>query len=88
MRRLTPVTKLDKLFIKILQARRELRFEELQKALIHLGYERCQGKGSHVVFRHNQHPVIVVPARSPVKRVYVEQVLEVLKHHFSDKNGA
>lgn len=80
------MTKLEKLFTKILQTPRELRFVELQKALIHLG-ELSPGKGSHMVFRHERYPVIVVPRRSPVKRAYVEQVKEVLKRHLSDKNG-
>lgn len=77
------MTRLEKLFIKILHAPKELRFEELQRVLMQLGYLASSGKGSHMVFRHQTYPVVVVPRRSPVKRVYIEQVREVLRRHLS-----
>lgn len=80
------MTKLDKLFDKILQSPKEMRYEELERVLTNLGYILRPGKGSHMVFHHKKYHEITVPHRSPVKRVYIEQVKEVLKSCLSREN--
>ena len=68
--------KLEKLIEKILKLDRNLRFEELAKILIKLGYKQNQPKGgsSHYIFRKDSFPPISIPKDSPIKIAYVELV--------------
>jgi predicted RNA binding protein YcfA (HicA-like mRNA interferase family) len=75
------LSKIEKLFEKILRSPKGVRFSELEKVLLELGYSSRPGKGSHTVFCHNDFYPIVVPPRSPVKRVYIEQVRELLRSY-------
>ncbi|MBN1869153.1 MAG: type II toxin-antitoxin system HicA family toxin [Candidatus Omnitrophica bacterium] len=82
------MSKIEKLFEKILSSPKEVRFSELQKVLLELGYSSRPGKGSHTVFCHPDFHPIVVPHRSPVKKVYVEQVRELLRSYLEKTKEA
>jgi predicted RNA binding protein YcfA (HicA-like mRNA interferase family) len=75
------VSKWEKLFEKILRSPKDLRYEELVRVLVGLGYVCRAGKGSHMVFGHESYPALTIPQHTPVKRAYVEQVREILKLH-------
>lgn len=68
----------DKLIERLLSLDSNLRFEELKKILLSLGYEmRLPGKGgSHCTFRKPGRDSITVPKRNPIKLAYVKKVKE------------
>lgn len=56
---------------------RDWRIEDLKSTADSLGIEyRCSG-GSHVVFRSPFGNHLTVPARRPIKPIYVKQFLEL-----------
>ncbi len=77
------MTKLDKLLFAVMDKRREIRYSEIVKVLLKLGYVERQGKGSHTVFSHQKYTTITLPRNNPVKRCYVEQVRTVLARYLS-----
>ena len=74
------MSKLDKLIEEILKLNKNLRFEELAKVLIKLGYVQHQPKGgsSHYTFRKDGCMPITIPKVIPVKKIYVKMVKEVI----------
>ena len=66
----------DKLIEQILKLDKNLRFEDLAKALIEMGYKQNQPKGgsSHYTFRKLGKMPITMPKSRPIGRVYIEMV--------------
>lgn len=71
----------DKLIAEILSKSPNLRFEDLAKALIKIGYTQSQPKGgsSHYTFRKDGRKSLTIPKHSPIKKVYIELVGEAVK---------
>ena len=78
----------DKLIAEILQLNRNLRFEELAKALIRIGYTQNQPKGgsSHYTFRKkNCTPVTLPkPKNAHMDIVYIRIVSNVVAEYLND----
>ena len=72
--------KLEKLIDKIMKLEKNLRFDELAKVLMRLGYKQNQSSGgsSHYTFRKEGKMPITIPKNNPVIIVYVEMVRDVL----------
>jgi len=72
--------KLEKLIEKIIKLDKNLRFDELAKVLIRLGYKQNQpgGGSSHYTFRKEGKMPITIPKDNPITKVYVELVRDVL----------
>ena len=70
----------EKLIGKILKLDKNLRFNELTKVLIRIGYKQNQPKGgsSHYIFRKNSFPPISIPKDNPIKIAYVELVRDAV----------
>ena len=66
----------DKLIAEILKLNRNLRFEDLAKALKRIGYKQCQptGGSSHYTFRKNGKQPITLPKANPMNKAYIELV--------------
>ena len=66
----------DKLISRLYTLDRSLRFEELEKILIRLGYRESQPSGgsSHFVFRKSDRRTITIPKHNPIKPVYINIV--------------
>ncbi len=77
----------DKLIEDILRESPSLRFEDLAKALIRIGYEQNQPKGgsSHYTFRKKGYPPITIPKHQPLKKVYIELVAEAVRVYLSEE---
>lgn len=75
------MTQWDKLIEQVLQLSDGLRFEEVRKILECLGYEmRMPRNGSsHCVFRQEGCKPVCIPKKSPVKRLYVEQLKRAIE---------
>ena len=68
--------KLEKLIEKIMKLDKNLRFDELAKVLVKLGYKQSQPSGgsSHHNFRKDKKTPITIPTKNPVNSVYVKLV--------------
>lgn len=58
---------------------RDWRIEQIEAMARHAGLKVRKSGGSHVVFQRDGCPIeVTVPARKPIKAVYVMQFLEVI----------
>lgn len=80
------MSKLKKLLQKIKNNPKQIRFEELDKILLHYGFTRRQpsgGSSHYVYFKANK--VISIPFHQPhVKGFYVERAIELLEGEIND----
>ena len=76
----------DKLIEDILQKSPGLRFEDLAKALIKIGYEQHQPRGgsSHYTFRKRGCLPITIPKHQPLKKAYIELVAEAVRIYLKE----
>ena len=74
------MSKWDKLIEQILKLNKNLRCEDLSKALIKIGYvpQQPRGGSSHVTFRKLGKFPITIPKGNPVNKVYVELVRDAV----------
>ena len=72
--------KWDKLINQIVKLDKNLRYEELSKALVRIGYDPQQPRGgsSHVTFRKKGKNPITIPKGNPVNKAYIELVREAI----------
>ena len=79
----------DKLIDQILRCDKNLRFEDLSKALNKIGYTSKQPRGgsSHVTFRKDGKYPITIPKSNPVNKVYIELVREAVKQFESESDS-
>lgn len=76
------MTKLDKLYSKIVNNPKDVRFDDLDKILTLYGFQcRQPGKGSsHYTYHHPELAnVLTVPYARPIKAVYVKSAIEAIK---------
>ncbi|MCD7711832.1 MAG: type II toxin-antitoxin system HicA family toxin [Firmicutes bacterium] len=71
----------DKLLAKISALSKDLKFEELKKVLESYGYVMTAPKGgsSHYTFRKAGCTPLTIPKHSPIKKVYVAMVKQVVE---------
>lgn len=76
------MSKWEKLLQKILTLSKDLRFEELRKVLESYGYtmQSPRSGSSHYTFRKRGCSSITIPKHSPIKRVYVELVRDIVEN--------
>ncbi|MBQ3224093.1 MAG: toxin HicA [Oscillospiraceae bacterium] len=82
------MSKWDKLIERILEKDRSLRFDELARALIKIGYAEHQPKGgsSHYTFRKNGCTPITIPKKkSPIDKVYITLVRDAVKQYLNEE---
>lgn len=75
------MSQFDKLITDILNLSNDLRFDELQKVLLYLGYTMYapHGGSSHYTFRKKGCIPITIPKHYPIKKVYVKLVKEIVE---------
>ena len=71
----------DKLIAEILEKDASLRFDELYKVLVKMGYTPNQPKGgsSHYTFRKAGGMPITLPKHAPMKKTYVNLVADAVR---------
>ena len=76
----------DKLIEDILSKSPGLRFDDLAKALMRIGYTQNQSKGggSHYTFRKKGCMPITIPKHGPLKRAYIELVAEAVRIYMEE----
>lgn len=87
-KRVMLVSQWDKLCRDILNKKKDLRFDDLAKALIKVGYsmEQPRGGSSHYTFRKPGCYPITIPKHQPMNRAYIELVSEVVKHYLEEES--
>jgi predicted RNA binding protein YcfA (HicA-like mRNA interferase family) len=75
------VSKHEKRVKELLKLPPQMRFDDVEAILTHLGYKRTGGKGSHNRFENSLGQVIDTPTVNGrfVKRVYLKKIAEDLK---------
>ena len=78
----------DKLIDQILRLDKNLRLEDLSKALNKIGYTSKQPRGgsSHVTFRKDGKYPITIPKGNPINKVYTEFVRDAVKQFESESD--
>lgn len=72
------MSKKEKALARLRQNPKHVRFEEIEKVLVGLGFKKRQDGTSHATFTFGGH-IVTVPKRKPfVKPKYVELVMEML----------
>ena len=72
------MSKKEKALARLRQNPKHVRYEEIEKFLLRLGFKKRQDGTSHATFTFGVH-IVTVPKRKPfVKPKYVELVLELL----------
>ncbi len=76
----------DKLVANILAENKNLRFEELAKALIKIGYtmEQPHGGSSHYTFRKAGCFPITIPKQNPMNKAYIELVADAVRQYLEE----
>ena len=76
----------EKLIKEILKLNRNLRFEDLSKVLMRIGYtmEQPRGGSSHYTFRKLGCPPITIPKHQPLNKVYIEMVADVVRSYVEE----
>lgn len=80
------MSQLQKLYERIKNNPKTVRFEELDKILIKAGYTKRQPRGgsSHYAYVMPGRDLITVPFNQPyIKRIYVEKVIDNVKDYFN-----
>lgn len=82
------MSKWEKLIQEILKGNKDLRFEDLAKALIKMGYTQNQPKGgsSHYTFRKQGCMPITIPKHTPINTVYIELVRQEVQKYLSKED--
>lgn len=77
----------EKLVADILRRDPALRFDELYKALVRMGYtaEQPRGGSSHYTFRKAGCMPLTLPRHTPMKKVYIELVSEAVKAYLKEE---
>lgn len=76
----------DKLVANILAENKNLRFEELAKALTKIGYtmEQPRGGSSHYTFRKAGCLPITIPKQQPMNKAYIELVADAVRQFLQE----
>jgi len=69
------MTKIDKIIEQLLNRPTSLRYAEIEKALLYLGFEKIEAKGSHKKFKHSllKYDLIIPIHNNDCKDFYKKQ---------------
>ena len=75
------MSKWDKLIVHICNLSKDLRFDELKKALESYGYvmNTPRSGSSHYTFTKQGCQPITIPKHEPIKKIYVEMVRQIVE---------
>lgn len=78
----------EKLIRDILNKDKKLRFDDLKKALLRIGYTMDQPRGgsSHYTFRKPGCMPITIPKQQPMNRAYIELVADVVGKYLEEEH--
>jgi predicted RNA binding protein YcfA (HicA-like mRNA interferase family) len=81
------VSKFDKLISEIISESADLRFDELRKVMEYYGYSMSgpRSGSSHYTFRKAGRTPITIPKHTPIKKVYIRMVKEIVEGENDEK---
>jgi predicted RNA binding protein YcfA (HicA-like mRNA interferase family) len=70
------MSQIEKLLQKFSRSPQTVRYSDIEKVLIYVGFEKIHTKGSHVKWKHKQlrHDVIIPVHNNECKKFYKQQV--------------
>ena len=70
------MSQIEKLLQKCVRTPQNIRYSDIEKILMHLGFERIEAKGSHIKWKHRKlHSDIIIPVHNnECKPFYKKQV--------------
>ncbi len=70
------MSQMEKLLQKFIKAPHTVRYADIERILIHIGFEKIQAKGSHVKWKHKDlsSDIIVPVHNNECKRFYKQQI--------------
>lgn len=75
------MVKMQKLLEKLQQAPQNLKFSELEKILLHFGFQKRAAKGSHIRFTNGRVALDFPVHNGDCKPLYKKNLLKKLKQH-------
>ena len=81
------MSKFDKLISEIISESADLRFDELRKVMEYYGYSMSgpRSGSSHYTFRKAGKTPITIPKHTPIKKVYIRMVKEIVEGENDEK---
>lgn len=81
------MSKFDKLISEIISESADLRFDELRKVMEYYGYSMSgpRSGSSHYTFRKAGRTPITIPKHTPIKKVYIKMVKEIVEGENDEK---
>ena len=75
------MTSIENLFLKFLANPASLRYFQIERLLLNLGFEQIQAKGSHVKFKHHDlRDIINIPVHNDdCKAIYKFKIAKIIK---------
>ena len=77
---MTIVTQAEKILKKNESQSRDWRIESLKTVADATNIAFRQPGGSHVIFRHTNGAMLIVPAHRPIKPIYVRKFVSLIEH--------
>jgi hypothetical protein len=80
------MSKIQKAIDRFRQNDRNVRFDEMDTLLIHLGFERRSRGSSHFVYKMEGVPNIIIPFRKPfLLPIYVKNIIEIIDEYLEEQ---
>jgi len=73
------MSRIEKLILILKEHPCSLKYADIEKILLHIGFEKKQGKGSHVKFSYKKTFFLFSPHNGEIKNYQKEQVSQILK---------
>lgn len=79
------MSKRKKLYQRILNRPKDLRFDELEKIILNCGYTLNRIKGSHAIYTKPNYETLTIPRKYPVKSYLIDYVLNSIGDCLEDE---
>ena len=78
----------EKLIKELYSINPDLRFNEVEKILVHFGYilYETSGGSSHATFRKNGHMPVTVPRHGKIKKAYIDLVRQAVEEERDEES--
>ncbi len=80
------MTKIHKLIERLLVRPTSLHYNEIERILLHMGFEKVEAKGSHKKFKHSRltHDLILPVHKNECKDYYKRLTSKIIKEYLID----
>ena len=75
------MTKKKKIFEKLKNNPKDVRFDDIKKMLEEKGFELKRISGSHFIFSKGEVTFVIPSHNNKVKEIYVKRVIDIIENH-------